>query len=213
MDNQIEMSPQDFPSLIDKKLYEKGWYCLWGEIDTDACSLCGGFLLNRMLRNCKESTIFICSEGGDEDDARALLSIIELCKSSGMIIRIYGAGLIASAALDIFITGSAGYRFAFEATMFMTHATSGHVADEEMYDLQKKFNVWILKQYTSIHPATIKKFMRTGNWWFGPQEAIGYGIMDAMIRPGDTLPKGPVLPIRKSAEQQKKEAQSNEDDK
>lgn len=189
-----------------KRLAERNWFSFWGPVTDGSCELCSMFLIDALLRGEKEVNLLICSSGGSEDDTRALLGIMEMCKASGMIIKVYGAGCIASAAFDIFSACSPGYRFAFEITMFMTHSSAGHVEDEDMYELQKQFDMWTLKKYTNIHAATRKRFMKTGNWWFDPKQAVEYGIADHVVYAGETLPEGPVFPQRKTAEQQKREA-------
>jgi ATP-dependent protease ClpP protease subunit len=189
-----------------KRLSDKNWFSFWGPVTDGSCELCALFLMNAMLSGTKEVNLLICSPGGEEDDTRSLIGVIEMCKASGMIIRVYGAGIIASAAFDIFSACSKGYRFAFEVTMFMTHSSAGHVEDDDMYQLSKKFDEWTLKQYTTIHAATRKRFMKTGNWWFDPQQAVEYGVADFVVKAGTRLPTEPVFPSRKTAEQQKHEA-------
>lgn len=210
---ELETSETDstFASFLEKRLHKHGVFTLWGEIDYDICGLCSEFLLDAMLSGKKEVTLFICSPGGDEDATRGLLFAIELCKQSGMTVKGLGGGLIASAAFDIFSACSPGFRFCFEATMFMTHSSSGHVADRNMYKLQCKLDEWTYKQYTNIAPSTRKKFLNTGNWWFDPLEAVSYGVADAVLKVGDEIPTGPVHPTRKTAEQQKEEAEKDLD--
>jgi len=203
-DDSVELN--DIYSHFVKSLASHNWYSFWGEVDATSCELCSLFLMNAMLRKEKVVQLLICSSGGDEDDTRGLLGVMELCKASGMIIKVYGAGCIASAAFDIFSACSKGYRFAFEITMFMTHSSSGHVEDDEMYELQKKFDMMTLKKYTTIHAATRRRFMKTGSWWFDPYQAVGYGVADHVVEAGRGLPDGPIYPERKSAAQQKKEA-------
>ena len=203
----INPGGSDIYSSFMKSLIQKNWFSLWGPLTDSSCELCAMFLMDQMLNDVKEVNLLICSGGGSVDDTRALLGIMELCKSSGMIIRTYGAGLIASAAFDIFSACTPGYRFAFEVTMFMTHSSAMHVEDEDMYNLQKRFDMWTLKKYTNIHAATRKRFLKTGSWWFDPEQAIEYGIADAVIKKGQLIPKGPVFPVRKTDEQQKKEAE------
>jgi ATP-dependent protease ClpP protease subunit len=193
-------------SHFAKRLADRNWFSFWGDVTDESCELCSMFLMDAMLRGDKEVNLLICSGGGSEDDTRALLGIMEMCKAQGMVIKVYGAGCIASAAFDIFSACSRGYRFAFEVTMFMTHSSSGHVEDDDMYELQKKFDMWTLKQYTGIHAATRKRFMKTGNWWFDPNQAVEYGIADHVVKAGEALPDGPIHPQRKTAEQQKREA-------
>lgn len=182
------------------------WFSFWGPVTDAACELCAMFIMRAMFANKKQVNIILCSPGGEEDDTRALLGVMELAKASGLIIRVYGAGIIASAAFDIFAACSKGYRFCFEATMFMTHSSAGHVEDRAMYKLQERFDEWTLKKYTSIHAATRRRMLDTGNWWFDPGQAIAYGVADAIVDVGDRLPEGPVYPKRKSIEQQQREA-------
>lgn len=206
-----DIDASDYMSYLDKKLFKHDWYTFWGEVDENSCALFGNFLLLSILKQKPVVNIFMMSGGGCSDATRGLLAIMELAKQSGVIIRAYGAGLIGSAAFDIFTACSPGYRFAFEATMFMQHSSSGHVEDADMYDLQKRFDKWTLSKYTNIHPATIRKFLKTGNWWFDPKQALGYGVCDAIVKTGETLPEGPIFPKRKSAEQQKEEARKDFD--
>lgn len=201
-----EVGQENIYSHFVKRLADRRWFSFWGPVSDTSCELCSMFLMDALLNGVKEVNLLICSGGGTEDDTRALLGVIELCKSSGMTIKVYGAGCIASAAFDIFSACTPGYRFAFEVTMFMTHSSSGHVEDEDMYKLQQKFDMWTLKKYTGIHPATRKRFMKTGNWWFDPQQAVEYGIADYVVKAGEKLPDGPIFPVRKTAEQQKREA-------
>lgn len=196
----------DYYSFLARQVNIYDWYLIWGEISDATCETASLFLLQALFGGKKQVTLMICSNGGDEDSARALIGVIELCKQSGMIIRVYGAGQICSAAFDIFTACSEGYRFAFEATMFMIHSSSGHVEDKAMYDLQCELDEWSLRQYTCVAPETIARFLDTGNWWFDPMTAIGYGVCDAVIKVGTSLPDGPVNPERKTHDQQKKEA-------
>jgi len=206
---EIESGESDISSVYAhfvKRLANRNWFSFWGPVTDGSCELCAMFLMDALLRQEKEVNLLICSGGGSEDDTRALLGIMELCKASGMVIRVYGAGCVASAAFDIFSACSQGYRFAFEVTMFMTHSSAGHVEDEDMYELQKKFDMWTLKHYTNIHAATRKRFMKTGNWWFDPEQAVEYGIADHVVKAGAVLPTGPIYPKRKTADEQKSEA-------
>jgi len=192
-----------------KRLSEKNWFSFWGPVDEASCELCALFLMDAMLREEKEVNLLICSGGGSEDDSRALTGVMELCKANGMVIRTYGAGCIASAALDIFIACTKGYRFAFEVTIFMTHS-SDFEGNKALFELSQKFDEWTLKKYTGIHAATRRRFMETGDWYFDSDQAVDYGVVDCVIYPGKKLPDGPVYPKRKTSDQQKKEAAAAE---
>lgn len=204
--DETEISPSQYASFLAKKVGDKDWFSFWGEVGELTCEQAGLFLLNKLFSGTKMVTLFICSPGGSEDDLRGLLSIMEHCKSLGMVIRGIGAGVVASAAFDLFIACSPGWRFVFEATMLMTHSSAGHVEDEDMYELQRRFDMWTLKKYTNIHASTRRRFMKTGNWWFDPEAAVGYGAADHVIMAGEEIPEEPKHPRRKSAEEQRAEA-------
>lgn len=204
--------PDQLYAHFAKGLADKDWFVFWGDVDEETCEMCGQFLLNALMKGKKHVTLFICSGGGSEDDSRALIGIMEICKQSDMIIRSYGAGCVASAAFDIFAACSPGYRFCFEVTMFMTHGSATQVEDEDMYKLQRRYDAWTLKTYTNIHASTRKRFLRTGSWWFDPATAVGYGVADAVVKAGHELPAGPIFPKRKSVEEQQQEAANGDDE-
>lgn len=172
---------------------ERGEFFFWGEVTDGQCELASLFLRYSLLSGKKMVTLFITSPGGSTDDVRALTAQIELCKQAGMIVRTYGSGLVASAALDLFLSGTKGYRFAFETTMFMTHASSGVVTDKAMYDLQCRFDKWTYEKYTTLSTRDMNRFLSTGNWWFDAAQAIEYGMLDAVVRVGESMPEGPVI--------------------
>lgn len=208
-ENATDISEQGVENIYShfvKRLTARNWFSFWGPVTDSSCELCGMFLMDALLSGQKEVNLLICSGGGSEDDSRALTGVIELCKSSGMIVKVYGAGCVASAAFDIFISCSKGYRFAFEVTMFMTHSSSGDLASKDLMKLSEVFDEWTLKKYTGIHAATRRRFMHTGDWYFSPEEAIDYGIVDYIVKAGQKLPPGPIYPKRKSPDQQKQEA-------
>ena len=194
----------DVYSTMSRNLQKKDWYYFWGGISADTCEMAGLFLTNAMLEGKPEVTFVVCSPGGDSDSARGLLGMMELAKANGVRIRGIGSGLIASAGFDVFTACSRGYRYAFEATMFMTHSSAGHVEDQKMYDLQRQFDRWTLERYTDIAPKLIDQFLETGSWWFGPETAVGYGAADAVLHVGEPLPEGPCSPERMTVDEQLK---------
>jgi ATP-dependent protease ClpP protease subunit len=195
----------DVYSTMSRNLQKKDWYYFWGQITADSCEMAGLFLTNAMLDGKKEVTFVFCSPGGDSDATRGLIGMMELAKARGMRIRAIGGGLIASAAFDLFTACSRGFRYAFEATMFMTHSSAGHVEDQKMYDLQRKFDRWTLEKYTDLAPKLIDQFLETGSWWFGPDVAVGYGAADCVLRPGDDIPAEACAPQRLTHDEQCKQ--------
>lgn len=176
------------------ELARRGEFYFWGEVTDGQCELAATFLRHALYTGQRMVTLFICSPGGSSDDMRALIATMELCKASGMIVRSFGAGLVASAAFDLFVACSKGYRYASETTMFMTHGTKGHVEEAEMFELQREFDRYTYRQYTNITEATQRKFLRTGNWWFDAETAVRYGACDGVVRAGESIPDGATEP-------------------
>jgi ATP-dependent protease ClpP protease subunit len=188
-----EMS--QFHSHLAKQVAEHSrWFSLWGEIGDALTEPCGLFLLNALRLGWPMATLFVCSGGGSEDDSRGLIGLIEHVKQQGLIVRAYGAGIVGSAAFDIFIACSKGYRFVHECTLLMTHSSSADTRDKDLVELQDRFDNWTIRKYTHIHPSTREKFLRTGNWWFDPYDAIKYGAVDAVVKNNQPLPTDPVFP-------------------
>lgn len=196
----FEMAPDTAADIttyygsLAKRVGDQGWFSVWGDIvdaTTEACAL---FLLDNLHRGIKQVTLMICSPGGNEDDARGLLGIMEYCKANGLVIRTYGIGMVGSAAFDIFIAGTRGYRFVHEIAMLMTHSSSADLRNKREIALQEYLDEFTLKTYTRIHSRTREKFLETGDWYIGVDDAIRYGIADAIVRCGDNLPNGPVDP-------------------
>lgn len=196
----LDSSGLQFNSELAKEVAKFGWLCLWGEIADALCETAGLFLLKALNEKRDSVNFMICSGGGSEDDARGLMGIMDICKSNGMIIKTLGAGMIGSAAFDIFIAGSKGYRFVTELSMLMTHSSSAELRNKREFKLQEYLDEFTLKTYTKIHPRMREKFLSTGDWYISPEEAVLYGIADAVIKIGDPIPEGPIIPQRKHHE-------------
>ena len=203
----------EFYARLASRARDAGEYLLVGDIDVDSAEMCGLFLLDALASGRPMATIRLCSGVGDEDAALFLVSIVEHCKASGMTVRVVGAGCVGSAALDVFSACSRGFRLAFETTSFMTHSSSGYIKDDEDYKLRRRFDKWVLKTYTNVSPAVMKRFLKTGNWWFDAEKAVGYGIVDGIVKVGERLPEGPVEGRRKTRDEQKADLVADGDER
>jgi ATP-dependent protease ClpP protease subunit len=187
----------DFNTALALDLRKHGWYVLMGGIDTSTCEMVTTAALTAAFSKRPEINLYICSPGGEEEPARATIAAIELAKHSGVIVRAIGAGLVASAAFDIFISCSRGYRFIHEISMLMTHASSADTRNKRMAALTDYLDELTLKAYTKITKSQRDKFLETGDWYLSPQQAIEMGVADAIVKLGHGLPAGPVLPQKK----------------
>jgi ATP-dependent Clp protease protease subunit len=88
----------------------------------------------------KELLLMICSEGGNLEDAFALIDVM---RTSRIPIKTVGLGVIASAGLMIFISGSPGRRVLTPNTSILSHQfTAGHTGKaHELFATVKEFEL------------------------------------------------------------------------
>jgi ATP-dependent Clp protease protease subunit len=88
----------------------------------------------------KELLLIVCSEGGALEDAFALIDVM---RTSKIPIKTVGLGVIASAALMIFIAGAAGRRILTPNTSILSHQFSaGHAGKaHELFATVKEFEL------------------------------------------------------------------------
>lgn len=199
--NIYDTQVNEFKSSLSKLLASKNWFSIWGPIDPTSVEAAALFLLTKFNEGIKEITIVVNSPGGSEDDARGLISIMEICKAQGMVIRMFGCGMVGSAAFDIFIAGTRGYRFVHEVSMLMTHASSADIRNKAEIRLQEELDELTLTKFTKIKKAEREMFLNTGDWFMSPAEAVTRGVADAIVGLGEKLPDGPVFQVKKPREE------------
>ena len=190
IENIIELNDksESLVNELDRSMLQNDFHFIWEGIDSFSASTCGKMIMRSIAEKRPMVTIFICSEGGYTDDARGLLSLIEIAKSSGIIIRMVGIGLIGSAAFQIFSAGSNGWRFVHELSMLMIHASSAELRNKKERELSDYFDEEGLVAYTKIHKRTRERILETGDWYMSPEEALNWGVCDHIIKRGEIIP-------------------------
>lgn len=159
-------------------LTNRGLFTLVGVLDEGLGDLCLSFLLLALKRQ-QAPTLVLCSPGGAESCARAIIGGMEACKAAGLPVTTIGVGEVASAAFDIFIAGSKGRRFAHELSSYMTHATK-NVEKEEMA-IQEQLDRLTLAAYTTVNTRTSNKWLETGNYYMDAKTVMEYGAADHIL--------------------------------
>ena len=134
--------PIDYSSL-SQELADNGIMTLMGSINTDTVKPVIEWILHESLikkKKNKELLLIICSEGGALEDAFALIDVM---RTSKIPIKTVGLGVIASAALLIFIAGAAGRRVLTPNTSILSHQfTAGHAGKaHELFATVKEFEL------------------------------------------------------------------------
>ena len=169
-------------------LQEARYHLIVEDIDTGSCKSAIEFILennfNNEVKKPKELNLIICSPGGDLSAAFALIDVM---RGSSIPIKTTGLGMIASAGLLIFISGTKGKRLLTPNTSILSHQfTWGSFGKEhELFAAHKEMDLTttrMIKHYkkcTGLTDKKIRKFLLPPqDMWLGAEEAKKLGICD-----------------------------------
>jgi len=177
-------------SFFDAKstLDSSGVFCIFGEIDSNISQSAVEHILAHNLVNkpLKNITLFINSQGGNLDDAFA---IIDCMTYSKIPVHTVGLGEICSSGLMIFMAGNSGNRKLMKNTTVMSHQWSGEIhgkqfelmnAQAEFEQISLKVNSHYLK-YSKLNEEEIKKILLPPHdVYLTSEQAIEYGLADGL---------------------------------
>jgi len=123
--------------------------------------------------------IFIMSPGGAVVDAFGAVDVIKRAQRNGMYITTSARGLVASAAIPIFVSGD--WRIAGPNTVFMLHKPDrSYVTDEnhiEAMDLMEKLYIQIVADGCGLCYVDVDDLC-TEYTWFTAKKAMQYDMVD-----------------------------------
>jgi len=140
-------------------------------------------------RGIKKLEIYLLSGGGSSYDGLSMSDELRLLKEDGVFVEIHGRGLIASAAIPIFLSASKGGRISSNNTTFLIHPASlfkGGYFSETLKDLQSQAKMidMLNNQYVSIVVKNSKvsegevRKMIEKDTWITAEQAMEYGFVD-----------------------------------
>jgi ATP-dependent Clp protease protease subunit len=170
-------------------LVDHGIYVLMDDIDADSVKPVIEWILHEnhvRKKKYKELLLMICSDGGQLEDAFALIDVM---RSSKIPIKTVGLGSIASSGLLIFLTGTRGRRVLTPNTSILSHqfswGSSGKV--HELFATVKEFQLVekrMIEHYrvtTGLDDEVIKKvLLPPQDVYLSADEALEYGICDSV---------------------------------
>lgn len=170
-------------------LVDHGIYVLMNDIDSDSVKPVIEWILHEnhvRKKKYKELLLMICSDGGNLEDAFALIDVM---RSSKIPIKTVGLGSIASSGLLIFLAGTKGRRVLTPNTSILSHqfswGSSGKV--HELFATVKEFQLVekrMIEHYrvtTGLDDDTIKKvLLPPQDVYLSADEALQYNICDAV---------------------------------
>lgn len=168
-------------------LADQGMWVLMGSINVETVKPTIEWILHENFvrkRKSKELLLAICSEGGNLEDAFALIDVI---RTSRIPIKTVGLGVVASAALMIFISGAPGRRILTPNTSVLSHQFhAGHAGKaHELFATLKEFELAharmldLYKTCTGLDEHKIKQVLLPAqDVYLSADEALKYHICD-----------------------------------
>jgi len=170
-------------------LADIGMYVLMGEINAESVKPVIEWILHENFvskKRRKELLLMICSEGGDVQDAFALIDVM---RSSLIPVKTVGLGMIASSGLLIFLAGSVGRRVLTPNTSILSHQFSWYNEGKvhELFATMKEFELTqfrMVKHYqecTGLDEENIRKnLLPPHDVWLTAEDALRLHICDSI---------------------------------
>jgi ATP-dependent Clp protease protease subunit len=173
---------------IDSVMLNNRIHFLIGDINEENTLAAIRWIIYENLKDDQgELTMYINSDGGNLQDAFAL---IEVMKKSQKPIRTIAIGSVCSSAFIVFTAGTKGHRFVSETASIMCHQFS-YTNNGKYHDMRSTMKetelinermVSLLKEFTGLESRTIKtKLLPPSDVWFTAEEAIELGIADQIF--------------------------------
>jgi ATP-dependent Clp protease protease subunit len=170
-----------------QQLHENGMYVFMGEVTDENLRPVIEWILHENYiskKKRKELLLMICSEGGDMGAAFALIDVMH---SSRIPIKTVGLGIVASAGLLIFISGTPGKRLLTPNTSILSHqfSWSSEGKAHELFATMREFELTqqrMLAHYrlcTGLSDEEIRQhLLPASDVWLSAVEAMGLNVCD-----------------------------------
>ena len=170
-----------------QQLHENGMYVFMGEVTDENLRPVIEWILHENYiskKKRKELLLMICSEGGDMGAAFALIDVMH---SSRIPIKTVGLGIVASAGLLIFISGTPGKRLLTPNTSILSHqfSWSSEGKAHELFATMREFELTqqrMLAHYrlcTGLSDEEIRQhLLPASDVWLSAVEALGLNVCD-----------------------------------
>ena len=172
-------------NVASEKLLKSRSIIISGEINQALAEKISSQLLLLQEMGDEPIKLFINSQGGNVDAGDTIHDMIKFIKPRVIVI---GTGLVASAAITIYLAANKEDRYSLPNTRYMIHQPSGGVngsaADidieaREMLRVRERLNEIISKATGQSLEKVEKDTDR--NYWMNSTEAIDYGIVYKVI--------------------------------
>lgn len=178
-----------YDELINLELLENHTYLLCGYIDEEKIEDALRWLIYENLRDEEKTlTFYINSQGGNLNDAFALIDLMKISKHP---IRTIGIGSVMSSAFLIFAAGSKGLRCISRNTSILSHQYSAEIGEFKHHDIKSYAKeaeytnermIRLLKECSNLDTSIVKKkLLPPTDVWLTAEELIDFGIADQIL--------------------------------
>lgn len=188
MAKDIIQKPEGLGSedVINLGLLDNHTYLLCGDIDEEKIEGAIRWLIYENVSSEEKTlTLYINSQGGNLNDAFAL---IDMMKNSKHYVRTIGIGNVMSSAFLIFAAGSEGLRYIARNASILSHQYSDEVGEIKHHDIKSFAKeaeytndrmVRLLKECSGLDTTTVKrKLLPPSDVWLKAEELLDLGIAD-----------------------------------
>jgi ATP-dependent Clp protease protease subunit len=177
-------------NIGNSSIRDYGIYYLADEFTTSTARDVVTWIMDSNLQTSKKPphlTLMISSYGGD---LSAAFAIIDVMRGSSIPVHTVGLGVIASAGLLTFISGTKGHRVITPNTSILSHQWSwGQVGKEhELIATMREFELTttrMINHYRKCTGLTEKvireRLLPPQDVWLSPEEAKRYKLCDAIV--------------------------------
>lgn len=177
-------------NIGNSSIRDYGIYYLADEFTTSTARDVVTWIMDSNLQASKKPphlTLMISSYGGD---LSAAFAIIDVMRGSSIPVHTVGLGVIASAGLLTFISGTKGHRVITPNTSILSHQWSwGQVGKEhELIATMREFELTttrMINHYRKCTGLTEKvireRLLPPQDVWLSPEEAKRYKLCDAIV--------------------------------
>ena len=167
--------------------YDIAYMSIWSVITAmDVHNIYHDFVILAKRYNIHNVDLFMYSGGGDAFSGLALADLLEKAKKDGFHIVVHASGIIASAAVPIFVV--CDERCAAPGTIFMVHETSiwkwpgneSHsdiISQGKLMDLLRDKYMAKMTKYSKLDLDEWLK-LEAKTTWFSAEQAKKWGLVD-----------------------------------
>lgn len=182
----MEVINPDLQFSMFTKIYEGTAYIALTSVHSWAAeSMWSDFKLLRM-KSIKRVIMYLNNPGGSAFDGFGITDSIRLLKNDGIEVIGEASGLLASAAIPVFL--SCNKRIASKHTLFLIHpsAVNKFFAREEERDIESQAEMFrlsrekyteIIKSHSKLSTEEITAMLKRDSW-FDAEKALAWGMVD-----------------------------------